>query len=60
MKPSDEDRGGVPKSLTSILKAVEGRLLTLLWATEQLYCKLIKQSLYSLIYRPDIANAQIP
>lgn len=30
------------------------------WAMEQLHCKLIKQHLFLLIYRPDIANAQIP
>lgn len=60
MKPSDEDRYGVLKSLASILEAVGGRRPTLLLATEQLYCKLIKQHLYLLVYKPDIANAQIP
>lgn len=48
------------RSLASILKEVGGRLLTLLLATEQLYCKLIKQHLYLLVYKPDIANAHIP
>lgn len=48
------------RSLASILKAVVGRLPTLLLATEQLYCKLIKQHLYLLVYKPGIANAHIP
>lgn len=60
MKPVYEDWYGVLKSLASLLEAVGGRLPTLLLATEQLYCKLIKQHFYVLVYKPDIANAQIP
>ena len=48
------------RRLASILKTVGGRLPTLLLATKQLYCKLIKQHLYLLVYKPDIANAHIP
>lgn len=48
------------RSLASIPKAVGGRLPTLLLATEQLYCKLIKQHLYLLVCEPDIANTHIP
>lgn len=48
------------RSLASILQAVGGRLPALLLAMEQLYCKLIKQHLYLLVYKPGIANAHIP
>lgn len=48
------------RSLASILKTVGGRLPILLLAMKQLYCKLIKQHLYLLVYKPDIANAHIP
>lgn len=47
-KPSSEGRYGMLPSLALILKAVRGRLPTLLLAMEQLYCKLIKQHLYLL------------
>ena len=60
IKTSDEGWYGTLRSLASILKAVGGRLPILLLATEQLYCKLIKQRLYLLVYKPDIANAHIP
>lgn len=60
IKPSDEGWYGMLRSLASILKTVGGRLPILLLAMKQLYCKLIKQHLYLLVYKPDIANAHIP